>query len=104
MSRVSLLVLIFWSISIGCSNSERKTIPLDKMALIVADLDLADKMVRQYPIADRDSMSDLLEKSLLKVHNVSSEELEVNLYLYQSDYVEYEKLLKEISKIYDTKS
>lgn len=91
-------------IGTGCGNSNKKTIPLDKMALVLSDLDLADKMVREYPTALRDSVGDVLEKSLLKIHKLTSEELETNLYLYQADYVEYEKLLIKMSEIYDAKS
>ena len=104
MRRILGIVILLCVFSIGCNDKQKKTIPLDIMALIVADMDLADKMVREFPMAKRDSMAKVLEKNILKVHKVSQEELEINLYLYQSDYEEYGKLLNKISEIYDTKS
>ncbi len=103
---MKFVIAIFMSICfifLACGGKEGKTIPLDKMALILEDLHLADKVVREFPQIKQDSMRELLEKSLLKVHSLTQEELEVNLYLYQSDYETYEKLLKKISEMYDEK-
>jgi len=91
-------------LSTGCSDSPHKKIPLDKMAIIMADLHLTDKMVREFPHVERDSIRELLEKSLLKVHSVTQDELDFNLYLYQSDYETYEKLLNQMRENYEAKS
>jgi hypothetical protein len=104
MRAVVKFILSVGLLCYGCGGQNNRTIPLDKMAIIVADIDLAEKMVREFPMAQRDSMRQLLEKSLLKVHSVSQEELDINLYLYQSDYEIYEKLLNKMSENYDAKS
>jgi len=104
MRRLLILTVVVLSVFAGCSDSHKRTISFDKMAVIMADLNLTDKMVREFPMVERDSIGEVLVKSLLKVHNVSQEELDINLYLYQADYETYERLLKKIRENYEAKS
>lgn len=58
-------------------------LPEEKMTALLVDMNVADLIVRKYPLPYRDSVRDLLTQSLLKIHDVSRDELDTNLYLYQ---------------------
>lgn len=77
---------------LSCSTYER--IPEDQMIDILVDMHIAEQAVREYDMADRDSISDLLMQSLLKVHNVTREQLDTNIYLYQIN-VEHYKVMAD---------
>lgn len=68
------------------------------MADIMTDITLADKIVNYHMPDERDSIKEILRKSLLKVHNVSQTELDTNLYLYMTNIERMESLL-EVMKL-----
>ncbi len=85
-----LLVLVY-----SC-EPEYEKIPEEQMIDILVDLHIADQIIRQEAMLNRDSVSKELKKSLLKLHNVSEEQLDTNLYLYQFDTEGYRELSKVV--------
>ncbi len=71
-----------------------ETIEKDKMVDIIVDLHVAEQLIKRYDMSVQDSIKNLLQKSLLKVHNITQEQLDTNIYIYQYDVEGY----KEISK------
>ena len=88
---------------ISCMDSQPKpTISYDRMVELRADLFIAEEIVREYPVALKDSMNIVLTESLLKVYNLTQTELDSNIYLYETDYETYQKLLKDVKVRLDT--
>ena len=91
-------VLIFASILLGnaCQKKNELLIPEDKMVNIIADLTIAENALRQYSAQSKDSIQVLLKETLLKVHNIDTNQLDTNLYLYQIDVVNYAEISKRV--------
>ena len=92
---IGLLVL-------GCDKGY-DPIERDKMVEIVADLYIAEHVLRNYDIRIQDSIRQGLRESLLKVYNVSQAQLDTNLYLYQFDTKAYREFSKDVVKLLEQK-
>lgn len=55
-----------------------------------------DDILRRYPGLQQDSVQTQLMITLLKIHKVTREELERNLYLYQQDLETYSTMLSDV--------
>ncbi len=102
----AILSAVLFTCSIAffsCKKEVPYTIPEDKMVRIFADLTLADDIVREYTVDERDSLSKVLLESILKIHKISQSQLDSNLYLYQTNFEKYEKVLEELGSIYKSK-
>lgn len=97
---LSPMVFVIWllTVSAGCNKKETLLIEEDKMVHIMADLNLSDQIIRRYPALYRDSVRIILTESLLKIHNVSQEQLDTNLYLYQFDLDRYKSVSDKVLK------
>lgn len=91
-------VLLF--ISIVSCTAGYDHIPEEKMIDILVDMHLSDQIIRKYDPVDRDSIREELSKTLLKVHNVTQEQLDTNLYIYQYDLTSYKDMtIKVVQKL-----
>ena len=85
----------------ACSSTEYPSIDEDKMVDIMIDLSVADHVTNKYPANLRDSINSVLMESLLRIHNISREELDTNLYLYQVDLRGYKKVVEKMVRRFD---
>lgn len=97
MIRVICIIIFFL---LASCTSDYDTISEEKMIDIIVDMHLADQVIRKYNPIDQDSIREELSKALLKVHNVSQEQLDTNLYIYQYDITSYKDLtLKVVERL-----
>lgn len=95
--------MVIWiCCSVACRKSDVKLVSEDKMVVIMSDMILADHAIRQYPMGMRDSMQNEMMKSLLKLHNLSRDELDTMVYLYSVNYDIYEHVLDGIDARFDS--
>lgn len=87
----------------GCERDDDILIPEDKMVDVIADLNLSDQIIRKYPAVYRDSIRELLTQSLLKIHNLTQEQLDTNLYLYQLDLERYRRVSENVLRKLEAK-
>ena len=73
----------------------------EEMAGVMADLNIMGQVLNKYPLDYRDSITDVLTESLLKIHNITQEQLDTNLYLYQIDQDKYSRVSQLMSKRLD---
>ena len=103
-SILCLAFLLLFNLS-GCERQEILMIEEEKMVEVLVDLSLKDQIVRRHPVFNRDSISNLLTQQLLIIHNISQEQLDTNLYLYQFDLVKHARISeKVIKKLEDLKN
>lgn len=89
-----------WLLAVVSCTSGYDQIPEEKMIDIIVDMHLSDQIIRKYDPVDRDSMREELSKTLLKVHNVTQEQLDTNLYIYQYDLTSYRDMtIKVVQKL-----
>jgi hypothetical protein len=97
-----ILLLLGFSLA-ACRSAPAYTIEEEKMVAIMVDMIFAEQVIRRYPFAVRDSVQDQLMQSLLKIHKVSKEQVDSNLYLYQHDLILYtnmvDRMKSEIDRI-----
>lgn len=98
----SVVVVIWICCSVACRKGDVKLVSEDKMVVIMSDMILADHAIRQYPMGMRDSMQNEMMKSLLKLHNLSRDELDTMVYLYSVNYDIYEHVLDGIDARFDS--
>jgi len=67
----------------------------------MVDISLADQIINLHSPEDRDSVRIVLTESLLKIHDTTREELDTNLYIYMSDFQEFNKLTDGMRDRYD---
>ena len=89
--------LVFMLIILGCQAGYDE-ISEEKMIDILVDMHISEQILRKYEFENHDSIRDLLSKSLLKVHNVTQQQLDTNLYLYQFDTEGYRELTEKVVK------
>lgn len=83
--------LLILMISVSCQEKE-VLLAEDKMIDIFVDLYIADEVILNYNIRERDTIRNLLTQTLLKIHNISQQELDTNIYLYQLDTEKMKRL------------
>ena len=66
---------------------------------IMSDLMIVEQVVRNYDVRSQDSIRDVLKESLLKVHNVTEQQLDTNLYLYQYDTESFKSFSVDLVKM-----
>ena len=93
--RIGLIVSML--IMLACQPGYDK-ISEEKMINILVDMHISDQIIRKYEFENHDSIRDLLSKSLLKVHSVTQQQLDTNLYLYQFDTEGYRELTEKVVK------
>ena len=79
-------------------KSRQPTIPMDKMVDIFVDIGVAEQVMLLHLPDKRDSVRAVLKESILKVHDISEDEIEVNLELYTTDLERFDELLKRVEK------
>ncbi len=84
------------TITTGCRKSEDIHIEEEKMVAILADLNISDQIIRRYPAIYRDSIREVLTQSLLKIHDITQDQLDTNLYLYQIDLERYKDVSEKV--------
>jgi len=87
---------------ISC-NSGYDKIEREDMLDIMSDLMIIEQVVRNYDVRSQDSIRTALKESLLKVHNVSEQQLDTNLYLYQYDTESFKSFSVELVKLLEQK-
>ena len=82
--KILVLIPFFVLLYVQC-RQELDHIPEDEMVDILIDMHVADQILRKYDPVYRDSIREEIMKNLLKLHNVTREQLDTNLYIYQLD-------------------
>lgn len=98
-----ICILSFLGI-LGCHQSAKPSIPMEKMADIMLDIGIADQVILLHLPDSRDSVRKLLQSGLVGVHDYSIEEIDSNLYLYMIDLDRFDKLLKMVESKSDSLS
>ena len=87
---------------ISCAPGYEK-IERAEMLDIMSDLMIVEQVVRNYDVRSQDSIRDVLKESLLKVHNVTEQQLDTNLYLYQYDTESFKSFSVDLVKLLEQK-
>jgi len=95
------LWIALWSLGMMACEQPQETLPIDRTAQIFMDIGLADHIVNLHMPSQRDSVRDELTQGLLKIHGLSQEEMEANIYLYMSDFERFDELTHEILSKYE---
>jgi hypothetical protein len=99
MRSIAFFMAVFLLVSIeGCKNNSDLLLSEDEMAGVMADLNIMGQILNKYPLNYRDSITDVLTESLLKIHNITQEQLDTNLYLYQVDPEKYSRVSRLMSE------
>ncbi len=93
-----ILILMLWIISYSCNPGYEK-IEREEMLEIVSDLMILEHVVRNYDLKRQDSIRTLMKENLLKVHNITEQQLDTNLYLYQFDSDSYRQFTKDLVEV-----
>ena len=101
MSRFRLFTLSILSL-ISCAPGYEK-IERAEMLDIMSDLMIVEQVVRNYDVRSQDSIRDVLKESLLKVHNVTEQQLDTNLYLYQFNTESFKSFTVDLVKLLEQK-
>jgi hypothetical protein len=93
--KVYVLLLFFPLLFVQCRN-EIDLIPEDQMVDIMMDMHVGDQILRKYDPVLRDSIREEIMRNLLKLHNVTYEQLDTNLYIYQLDINGFKDLTQKV--------
>lgn len=100
--KLLIYVLLISCLLPSCQRSSDLLIEEEKAAQIFADITFADQIINLHGPEDRDSIRELLTQSLLKIHDLTPEELDTNLYLYMSDFDRFSDLTNLMIAKYDS--
>lgn len=90
-----LVVIVMAFFFVQCQD-EIELIPEEKMIDIMIDMSVSEQILRKYDPVYRDSIQQVLMKTLLKIHDVTQEQLDTNLYIYQSDLNGFKDLTQKM--------